>query len=146
MATTRSSLGGWAQNIRLAINKIELDVNNGCYKIARELFLKIVQNTPSPVQRGAKYAKGALVNNWYPLRGNGFSSDSTEDLSPYGEGSISRIKAVVGGGAEFFKKDGSFTLSNNLDYAYQAEALGWQKTGPYAMVSLSIQEISARYK
>lgn len=127
-----------------------LTVNDTCYQIAREAFLSIVNLTPSPSHPGHT-AKGLLVNNWFPVNGSGFSSSKTSSTSPYGAESIARIKSLRGG--QFLDKDGTVTLSNNLHYAYRAEVLGWPasggwsgKVGPYRMVALSLQAVSARYR
>jgi hypothetical protein len=53
-------------------------------------------------------------------------------------------------GIEFYNKNGRITLSNNLDYAVQAESEGWNPprwkgTKPYRMVALSLQATVAKY-
>lgn len=142
--------GSFAQSVNSNSWKIMLDVNEQVYKVARELFTSIVKLTPSPIQREAATAKGLLVNNWFPVNGSEFSSATTSSTSDYGAGSLTRIKALSG--FNFFRKDGTVTLSNNLDYAYRAEVLGWPsppwsgRVGPYRMVALSMQAVSARYK
>lgn len=146
----RSGLvGDFAQSIFLNSAKIMEDVNKKVYQISRELFLRIVDLTPSPAHPG-ETAKGLLVNNWFPVDGPSFSSEKTSQKSPYGAGSIGRISALAG--KQFLRQDGSVTLSNNLDYAYRAEVLGWPKedgwsgrVGPYRMVAKSIQTIAAKY-
>lgn len=134
------------------IQRIQKEVNDKCYKITIDLFLRIVALTPSPTQRRAEHATGLLVNQWYPAIGNVWSIERSDEISDSGEGSKSRIRGMRGGG-EFYAKDGRATLTNSVPYAYRAEKLGWPKAdgwsgkvGPYAMVALSLQEIAARYK
>lgn len=136
------------------ILRVKQEVNEKCYKITRELFLSVVVKTPSPVNPG-KYAEGHLVNQWYPREG-GFSEEQNDSVSRNGSASRARIVALRG--TAFLGKNGWVTLSNNLDYAYRAEYLGWPAPewsgksgsdgagGPYRMVALALQEIAARYK
>lgn len=143
---------GFASSLRANTTRVMQKVNVKCYKIAKELFTSIVQLSPSPSHPGP-YADGYLVNQWYPEEGNYFSEElgPDSDISATGQGSLSRIASLAGG--EFLMKDGVLTLTNNTHYAYRAEALGWPasegwsgRIGPYRMVALSIQIISAKYK
>ncbi len=142
--------GSFAQSVNANSLVVLRQVNNRVYDIARELFKSIVQLTPSPAQRDAGSAQGVLVNNWFPVDGPEFSQATTTTKSDYGLASLARINQLRGG--QFFRKDGAVTLSNNLHYAYRAEVLGWPsppwsgRVGPYRMVALSMQAISARYK
>lgn len=134
------------------IQRITKEINDRCYKITIELFLRIVALTPSPTQRKAQHATGLLVNQWYPAIGNVWSIESSDLHEDSGASSQSRIRGMRGGG-EFFAKDGRASLSNSIPYAVRAEKVGWPKNegwsgkvGPYAMVSLALQEIGAKYK
>lgn len=141
--------GSFAQSVELNSLAILREVNDRVYEIARELFRSIVQLTPSPSNPGDT-AKGLLANNWFPVDGPGFSQATSTAKSSWGAASVARINALRGN--NFFQKDGTVTLSNNLDYAYRAEVLGWPnprwsgRVGPYRMVALSMQKVSARYK
>lgn len=140
----------FTESIRRNIAKAKQDINDQVYKISIELFLSIVRRTPSPSNKGFK-AKGLLANQWYPKAGSGFSSDVGTAISDTGAGSIIRIHALKGG-REFYGRNGRLSLTNNLDYAYRAEMLGWPQpiwsgsVGPYRMVASSLFEIAARYK
>lgn len=146
MATIR---GSFAQSVNANSLTIMRQVNDRVYEIARELFRSIVQLTPSPSNPGDT-AKGVLANNWFPADGPGFSQATSTARSSNGAASLARINALRGN--SFFQKDGVVTLSNNLDYAYRAEVLGWPtprwsgRVGPYRMVALSMQKTAARYK
>lgn len=131
------------KSVRAAANKILVEVNLKCYEIAWELFTTVVEKTPSPSNPG-KYAKGLLVNQWYPQERSA-SAARGMSKSPSGADSIARIKAMMNG-LEFYDRDGRVVLSNNLDYAEQAESLGWKKTTPYRMVALSLQATAAKYR
>lgn len=140
---------GFASSVRMNTRRVLLDVNTKAYRIAKELFTKIVNFTPSPSNPGP-YAAGHLANQWYPESGDYFSEELSSDTSSNGAGSINRIQALRG--VEFYQKDGKLTLTNNLHYAYRAEALGWPREdgwsgtiGPYRMVARSIQAIAAKY-
>lgn len=137
------------------IAKVEQGINDKCYKISRELFLEVVKRTPSPSNPG-RFAEGLLANQWYPKEDE-FSSEEGSSISDTGAQSKSRIRAMRG--TAFLRKNGKVTLTNNIDYAYRAEVLGWPskdgwsgksgsdgKGGPYRMVALSLQLIAARYK
>lgn len=152
---------GFADSLKASSAKVMEDVNTKCYTIAKELFTRVIQLTPSPSNPG-RYAEGLLANQWYPLETN-FSDEVGTDLSDNGAASIDRVQSLTG--KLFTKKDGTLTFANNLPYAYRAEVVGWpshegynggrnketsggyQNTGqPYRMVALSIQEIVAKYK
>lgn len=140
---------GFADSVRLNSRRLLMGVNKKCYQIAKELFTKIVELTPSPSNPGP-YAMGHLANQWYPEESGEFSEELSSDTSMTGAGSISRIQTLRG--AQFYLQDGKLTLTNNLHYAYRAEALGWPREdgwsgtiGPYRMVARSIQAIAAKY-
>jgi hypothetical protein len=142
---------GFAAQLRAASTKALQRVNVRIYMIARELFTEIVTHTPSKAFPG-QFASGWLANQWYPDTGD-FSEelDNSHDSSGYGADSLARIRAFKGG--EFNGKDGRITLTNNMSYAYRAEALGWPKSdgwsgaiGPYRMVALSLQKVAAKYQ
>lgn len=139
------------RSISRNVKRVLEETNGKCYRISAELFLSIVRLTPSPTNKGHT-ATGLLVNQWYPKAGGGFSSELSDSTSPSGAGSMARINSLRGG-KEFFNKNGTLTLTNNVHYAYRAEKLGWPredgwtgKVGPYAMVALSLQAIAARYR
>lgn len=142
-------MGSFAKSVEDNSRKLLMKVNLRCYEIARQLFIQVVSLTPSPSYPG-RFATGLLANQWYPDE-NDFSDELGSDTSSNGDASLSRIKAMRG--LIFFRKDGKLTLTNNVSYAYRAEALGWPvadgwsgKTGPYRMVARSIQLIAAKYK
>lgn len=143
-------MGSFSNSLRANINKALLRVNGRCYDIAKELFTSIVRLTPSPSNPG-HHAYGKLANQWYPEVGDGFSEELDGRLSDTGADSLARIQAMRG--TAFNKQDGAVTLTNNLSYAYRAEALGWPvkdgwsgQVGPYRMVALSLQAIAAKYQ
>jgi len=152
-ATRHGLLSNFAQSVIQNSQKILQEVNDRCYYIARELFISVVLQTPSPDHPGPT-AQGLLSNNWFPVNGSGFSSETTDTKHRSGGGSLTRIKTVLIG-KQFLRKDGVVTLSNNLHYAYRAEVLGWPappsgqwsgRIGPYRMVAKSLQKIGAKYK
>lgn len=137
-------------HLRANIKKTLWRVNQNAYKIARELFESVVKATPSPSHPGP-YAQGWLANQWYPEESGYFSEELDGSTSDTGSDSLTRIRAMKG--YIFNQRDGSLTLTNNVSYAYRAEALGWPEKdgwsgqiGPYRMVALSLQKIASQYK
>lgn len=132
------------------ILRVKQEVNDKVITISIELFLSIVAKSPSPSNPG-DHAVGLLANQWYPAF-NGFSEEKDDSKSSNGQASRSRITALRGT-KEFFGKNATLTLTNNIKYAYRAEMLGWPqsdgwsgKVGPYRMVALSLQAIKAKYQ
>lgn len=143
----------FSKSLRANIDKVLWRINVKCYMLADELFTSVVQLSPSPSHPGP-YAYGWLANQWYPDT-NGFSEELDSRQSDTGADSLSRIHEMFARtrGSIFDKRDGNITLTNNLSYAYRAEALGWPESegwsgqiGPYRMVALSIQQIATKYK
>lgn len=135
---------GFASSIRANGDAILRQVNKEVTRIAWELFTSVVRLTPSPSYPG-KYAKGVLANQWYPSAGVKSTAQGT-DRSPTGSGSLSRINSLVPSSTEFLGKDGKLFLSNNLEYAYQAEVTGWARTRGYRMVAISLMAVTAKNK
>lgn len=133
-------MAGFGDSVNLNCQKILERIDKKCYSIAWNLFTTIVHATP--------VLKGELINNWFPLAGNSFSSEITSSLSLSGSGSLTRINALVNS-KQFYGKDGVMTMTNNLSYAANAEYLGWPapqwsgKVGPYRMVGMSLAKIAA---
>ena len=143
-------MAGFADSVLSNASKMLAKVDVQCNAIARDLFLSIVDKTPSPANPG-EYATGHLVNQWYP-EVDDFSEELSGDTDENGAASRSRIYAL-NKLFTFLGKDGTLTLTNNLPYAYRAEALGWPtqdgwsgRQGPYRMVALSLQAIAAKYQ
>ncbi len=96
-----------------------------------------------------------MINNWFPAIAS-YSGEVTASKSSSGMGSLSRIKAIVQQ-KPFYGKDNYLTLTNNISYAYRAEALGWPiedsppgwnwtgKVGAYGMVNKAVISMKAKY-
>ena len=147
-------MGAFADSVRMNSDAMLKRIQIQIYTIARQLFIEIVQATPSVTHPGY-YAKGLLANQWYPQLGAGFSPEATEETDDGGRDSINRIVTeidVLSSNPQFLGKDGTVTLTNNLPYAGRAESVGWPepewsgRQGPYHMVALSLQAIAAKYK
>jgi hypothetical protein len=148
-----TSNGSFAASVLANKLKIEMEINKKCYEISRELFLQIVELTPTKVGPVVgPYAKGVLANNWFPVDGAGYSADKTDSKVGKGQDSINRINALKG--TQFFRQDGTVTLSNNIPYAFRAEYVGWPESDnprwknarPYFMVSTSLLLIAGKYR
>lgn len=145
-------MGSFSASIRLSSEKVLQKVNSKCYEIAKELFRKVIEFTPSPSNPGP-WAKGHLVNQWYTGENGEYSEELSSETDPTGSGSLLRISTLSGN--IFRGRDGSLTLVNNLSYAYRAEVLGWpageaghnwKGARPYAMVARALQIIGSKYK
>lgn len=137
-------MGQFAESIRLSINKIQEELDRELNKLALDTFKDVIQNTPSGWQ-DSPYAEGLLVNNWFP-KVRGFSTETTSTKSLSGYDSFNRLTQLVDAKI-FYKKDNSVTLTNNIDYAYRAEVLGWKPTSehpnwkgaaPYGMIAKAL--------
>jgi hypothetical protein len=138
----------FAASVRNNSTKALKQVSKQAAEVTKFLFNRVVEYTPSPNNPGP-YADGYLVNQWFPEYGGYFSEDRDTRTSPFGANSLSRIAALSNG--MFYGRDNSITLTNNVDYAYRAEALGWPgpewsgSIGPYRMVARAIQTTKAKY-
>lgn len=121
-------MGQFSDSINKTIQKISLEINDKIVLAATDLFSGVVADTP--------VATGLLINNWFSAIGS-YSSSTTATTDKSGESSYTNISAI-GASEPFYNKDSMVSLSNNLDYAYQAEALGWVRTGPYRMVEINL--------
>ncbi len=139
MAKKNAFFASVESNISALLN----DVNQKCYGIAKMCFNYTVEY--SPAKPGSKYAMGLLKNQWYTTDGPTLSSSLSGALSQTGVDSLARISSLHG--SQFFGKDGTVTLSNNVPHGYRAEKLGWPKeenavwtgtVGPYAMVAKAV--------
>lgn len=136
-------------------DKALLAASTSANRITEEFMTKVVENTPT--KQIGNYAKGLLINQWYPSPDGQFSTAVSGTINVNGSDSLSRIKSTIASNA-FLGKDGVITLTNNLGYAYRAEKLGWPqgegsdgwvwsgRQGPYAMVAKSIVYIQGKYQ
>jgi hypothetical protein len=128
---------GFAASVRQNTSRMIARVDYAIQARARKLFTHIVDLTPSPAN-GAPFSKGLLANQWY-VAVNGISDELSSSCSPSGADSISRINSIPVG--VWRSADGFVSMANNVDYAFQAEYIGWLpprwtgRQGPYAMVS-----------
>lgn len=142
-------MAAWTIPFAQIEQKILSDINKRVNEIAWHLFESVVKLTPSPSNPG-KYAQGLLANQWYARTGSPSSELGTRKSATGGD-SLARAKALTGNNAEFFGRDGKVYLSNNLDYAHNAETIGWPKPqwsgniGPYGMVTKSLILTAAKY-
>lgn len=133
------------------------NIDKKCTDIAKELFMSVVEKSPSPMVEAAHpYSRGQLANNWFTGI-NSISSEMDTSYDDYGTQSRLRVDAISYGS---FTKDGDFiSLANNTPQAIYAEKLGWQAgqgangwvwsgraSTPIAMVANSITEVISKYK
>lgn len=145
----------FAEKIKAFQQKALLEANRKVSLAVESLFTDVVVLTPSPANPG-DYAQGHLVNQWMPEAGGTFSSDVNISTNPNGSDSLSRIKVLLTEQL-FFGKDNIITLTNNVDYAYRAEYVGWPsgdsstgwhwsgKVGPYKMVATAVNNFRGAY-
>jgi len=141
-------IGKWAE---AAMLKASTNTN----MIVKDLFDQTVLGSPSPSNPG-NFAKGLLVNQYYPQVGGDYDATVTSSTDDFGAESYTRIEAALED-QPFFGKDNVITLSNNTEEAIYAEKIGWPKgggangfkwsgnTGPYAMRENAINYIVSKY-
>jgi hypothetical protein len=146
---------GFVFDIKAFENAALLEMNKALCRDAEELFSEVVVESPDPPGVGG-FAKGLLKNSWY-IDAAG-DTDNTVGTTPNttGADSLSRIKAVLTT-LPFYGRDGAVSLTNSLEYAYRAEAIGWPagegtngfvwsgRVGPYAMVQTAITNFKAKH-
>lgn len=144
------------EHLKRNIKLLQKEVNQKITDVVVELFTKVVDYTPDPSSSVGGYSKGLLVNQWY-VGINQFSTESSNAINSTGTDSYNRIKELINS-SHFLEKDGMVTFSNNISYAYRAEALGWPKgdlssgwqwtgrVGAYGMVSRAFNEIKQKVK
>lgn len=143
---------GFSEDIKKFQEKALLAANAATCKVFEELSTLAVDYSPGS---SSKYATGLVKNSWYAQVG-GVSNviGASADLS--GSASLFRIKAILSQ-RPFYGKDNTVTLSNNTDYAYRVEYLGWPEgegengwkwtgtVGPYGMVSKAVAATKGKY-
>ena len=133
-------MGSFADSIKANIKEVKQEVNDKITKVAVDMFRNVVQFSPSHELHGSVWANGLLINQWYPSTGSA-SSQLSSQADQVGFQSMDRISQLIGTN-NFTVKDNSLWLTNNVPYAYQAEADGWygggMKTAPYAMVDKAL--------
>ena len=136
-------MGAFADSIGKNILKINTEVNDKITFVAQDLFTGIIKDTPvgSPPRDNHP---GLLKNNWFTAV-NTFSTATTDIQDAGGSGSMLNVDSLKQEDY-FFNKDSSLTMSNNLDYSYRAEAIGWRDIGgntdPYLMVATNLDRVS----
>jgi len=143
-------MGSFADSIKQSVEKIQLEIDQQLTKLTIDTFKDVIQESPSGWQN-SPYAEGLLVNQWYPAI-NSFSSELTSSKDLSGFQSFARLTELVDN-KMFYKKDSRVTLTNNVDYAYRAEAIGWKPdaqhpswkgAAPYGMVRKAIIKAKAK--
>lgn len=137
------------------IEKVENEVNDKIMDVFELASEKVIEYTPQPSMfpNSALWATGLLVNQWYPAV-NSFSDEQNSITSDNGNGSLGRVYKMRKE-KPFKGKDAYITLTNNVDYAYRAESVGWPqgenptgwkwtgKIKPYFMVAKAVGETAA---
>jgi len=134
-------MGSFADSVKQNIQSMHEDVNTAVTNFIAETFRDVVKLSPSEWQN-SPHATGWLSNQWYPSVTSP-SNSINESRDIYGFNSLDRIEGFRDT-KYFFKKDNTVFLTNNVPYAYQAEALGWKRAAPYAMVATAIDNAKGR--
>lgn len=140
-------MGSFADSIKANVKEVKQEINNRILSEASQTFKDVTTGTPSTWQQ-SEWAKGLLVNQWYTAE-NSLSSEKNDSKDLYGVASLNRADAIQRW-KTFLGKDGYVSFTNNIYYAYQAEALGWydttrnQNTPPYAMVEKAMIDAKNR--
>lgn len=135
-------MGSFVDSIKANIKEAKQEVNDKITKAAVNMFRDVVQFSPSHELHGSVWAKGLLINQWYPSVGSA-SVQLDAQADQVGFQSMDRIAQLLGSN-NFTSKDNTLWLTNNVPYAYQAEVDGWygggMKTAPYAMVDKALNK------
>lgn len=139
---------GFADDVKKFQAKALKDMNDSVAKVVTTMFKDIVALTPSPSMNAsnenkAVYSRGLLVNQWYPAI-KVFDRTTGNAIDDVGAGSYMRIYSILST-QPFYGKDNTITLTNSVSYIMKAERLGWDRTGPYAMVATSLVNIKQAY-
>jgi hypothetical protein len=134
-------MGSFADSIKANIKEIQQEVNTKILAEASRTFTDVTTGTPSSWQQ-SKWAEGLLVNQWYTAQ-NSLSSEQNGSKDLHGTASLNRANAILSW-KTFLGKDGYVSFTNNVSYAYQAEALGWKYTDKYAMVEKAMIDAKTR--
>ena len=134
-------MGSFADSIKANIKEVKQEINDRILSEASQTFKDVKTGTPSTWQQ-SEWAKGLLVNQWYAAE-NSLSSEKNDSKDLYGVASLNRADAIQRR-KTFLGKDGYVSFTNNIHYAYQAEALGWKYTDKYAMVELAMIDAKNR--
>lgn len=135
-------MGSFADSIKANVKEVKQEVNDKITKVAVDMFRDVVMLSPSQELRDSQWAKGLLINQWYPSVGSASTQLGTQ-TDQVGLQSMDRIAQLIGSN-NFTVKDNSLWLTNNVPYAYQAEALGWRGTLPYMMVDKALINAKAK--
>ena len=143
-------MGAFSISIKASIDNILKDVNDKLVIVTEDLFVGIIQDTPvATVPYQGEFHPGLLKNNWF-TEVNSTSSETTSVADPSGSGSISNVQSVLQANP-FLKGDVKVTMTNNQDYAYRAEMLGWEaprwsgNVAPYRMVATNLIRVAGTY-
>lgn len=147
---------GFADSVRAWTEKVLDQANDNTCKAILAVDSLVIDKSPEPPGK-AGWSTGHLKDSWFPASGGGRSSETTSSAEPSGGGSYARLKAII---AEdlFYGRDNVISFTNNTEYAYRVEKLGWpagqgggeygkwKGATPYQMVALSVQETLLKYK
>lgn len=134
-------MGTFTDSVRDNIQIMQEDLNKNVTNFVAEVFRDVVKLSPSEWQN-SPHATGWLSNQWYPSVTSP-SNSINESRDIYGFNSLDRIEGFRDT-KYFLKKDNTVFLTNNVPYAYQAEAIGWKYADKYAMVAKAIDNAKGK--
>lgn len=117
-------------SLTLDLSKFKAKTEKKLEQVVKKTFIDL----SSAVILDTPVDSGRLRNNWFPAI-NKFDDSVTESIDKTGIKAISEV--VIN--ANTFRIGDTLTLSNNLDYAFRIEYLGWSKyKAPKGMLRLNI--------
>lgn len=138
-------MGSFSDSVRKNVQEMLQIIDTKCYEVSYNLFMAIIQNSPSFVGvPKARFSKGEFINSWM-AGSNSFSSATTSVFSDTGVDSKAQVVELKNSNT-FLGKDGYVTLSNNVSYAETVEYLGWNKTPAYAPVAKAFLQLAQTNK
>ncbi len=139
---------GWASGIKSKMEQQKSQTNEAVIDTV-ELFGKLLIEN-SPTQPDAVHSTGLFKNSWY-VSVNEFDPSIGTVPDSSGSGSLARLDELKS--VDWFKtRDGFISFTNNLDYAYRVEYLGWPSptwsgtVGAYAPVRNSVIALKGAVK
>lgn len=130
-------MASFSESVKANVEKVKRENQRKCYSIMNTLFNGIVYDTP--------VLNGYLINNWFTTPNKSFSMATSPLADKRGGGSLLNIQSLDNDNL-FYGRDSAATMVNNLNYAINAEYLGWARTPPYAMVRLNLTKVAGASK
>jgi hypothetical protein len=142
-------MAGFAESVRIQIERVKKEVDAKCYAIFADLASTVIHNCP--------VLRGNLINDFWPASNTynlttqtPIDADFNSTIGPHsdvtGSGSLSRIQDVKNLNT-FYGKDGFLSFSTSVKYAFKIEYLGWSsRKAPTGFIRNSLTQVAAKHR